>query len=308
MNNKPIIMSHHSSSSRWLGPIGQLIRPTLDFLPVLPPLPKLQPSQPPTPPSAAALTPGLLSGFAEPERFRGATPRPSPFPSLGFAIAGGRPREPRGGRSAARLTPFRGFRRLVCADHLVLGAGGLASRAPPSLGITTDNKSTKDIIAGEVRTHEKDMRFEKEEREEEEEEYVLLELDDCLYSDIQPGAPYGLDTLTPTLILGDDLKMIGEYEETIGTCYLFSETNAPPKPIHREIPPSGENMDKQGTSSSKDVPSKEVKHLASVQKILKFRSINMDHEQHKTCMDNDKEISATDRLFGRKYQRRRRKQ
>jgi general transcription factor 3C polypeptide 6 len=26
--------------------------------------------------------------------------------------------------------------------------------------------------------------------EEEEEEYVLLELDDCLYSDIQPNAPY----------------------------------------------------------------------------------------------------------------------
>ncbi|AQL09915.1 Transcription factor TFIIIC tau55-related protein [Zea mays] len=63
--------------------------------------------------------------------------------------------------------------------------------------------------------------------EEEEEEYVLLELDNCLYSDISPGAQFvlsGLDTLTPTLIVGDNLKMVGEYDETIGTCYLFSES------------------------------------------------------------------------------------
>ncbi|XP_014753279.1 uncharacterized protein LOC100827200 isoform X3 [Brachypodium distachyon] len=111
-----------------------------------------------------------------------------------------------------------------------------------------------------------------EEDKEEEEEYILLELDDCLYSDIQPNAPYilsivplgvicannwsihvkrgtpgdkildpplmpptvhrlvhfttlGLDTLTPTLVVGDGLKMIGEYEETVGTCYLFSESD-----------------------------------------------------------------------------------
>ncbi|AQL09917.1 Transcription factor TFIIIC tau55-related protein [Zea mays] len=47
--------------------------------------------------------------------------------------------------------------------------------------------------------------------EEEEEEYVLLELDNCLYSDISPGAQFvlsGLDTLTPTLIVGDNLKMV----------------------------------------------------------------------------------------------------
>lgn len=115
--------------------------------------------------------------------------------------------------------------------------------------------------------------------EEEEEEYVFLELDDCLYSDIQPNAPYilsGLDTLTPTLIVGDGLKMIGEYEETIGTCYLFSESEAAPKPVHGETAPPKENRDKQG-SSSKEAPSKEVKHVASVQKILKFRSIGEDH-------------------------------
>ncbi|CAM0944413.1 unnamed protein product [Alopecurus aequalis] len=118
-----------------------------------------------------------------------------------------------------------------------------------------------------------------EEEEEEEEEYVFLELDDCLYSGIQPNAPYilsGLDTLTPTLIVGDGLKMIGEYEETVGTCYLFSESDAPPKPVHGETAPPKENRDKQG-GSSKEAPSKEVKHLASVQKILKFRLIGEDH-------------------------------
>ncbi|BAF15299.1 uncharacterized LOC4336478 [Oryza sativa Japonica Group] len=141
-------------------------------------------------------------------------------------------------------------------------------------------------------THEKDKQFEKEGEEGEEEEYVLLELDDCLYSDVQPNASYvlsGLDTLTPTLILGDGLKMIGEYQETIGTCYLFSETNAPPKPIHGEMAPPEENKDKQA-SCSKEVPSKEVKHLASVQKILKFRSINADHEQRRAYRDNEREI------------------
>nr|CAJ86381.1 OSIGBa0155K17.8 [Oryza sativa] len=102
-------------------------------------------------------------------------------------------------------------------------------------------------------------------------------------------AGVGLDTLTPTLILGDGLKMIGEYQETIGTCYLFSETNAPPKPIHGEMAPPEENKDKQA-SCSKEVPSKEVKHLASVQKILKFRSINADHEQRRAYRDNEREI------------------
>lgn len=41
-------------------------------------------------------------------------------------------------------------------------------------------------------THEKDKQFEKEGEEGEEEEYVLLELDDCLYSDVQPNASYVL--------------------------------------------------------------------------------------------------------------------
>ncbi|CAL5015793.1 unnamed protein product [Urochloa decumbens] len=140
-------------------------------------------------------------------------------------------------------------------------------------------------------TNEKDKRIEEEE-EVEEEEYVLLELDPCLYSDISPGAPFvlsGLDTLTPTLTVGDGLKMIGEYEETVGTCYLFSESEAELKPPCDETTPSEANTDKPA-SSSKEAPSKEVNHLASVQKILKFRPINAEHPQHKAYQHKDKEI------------------
>jgi len=124
-------------------------------------------------------------------------------------------------------------------------------------------------------THVKDKQIEEEEVEEE--EYVLLELDHCLYSDISPGAPFvltGLDTLTPTLTVGG-LKMVGEYEESVGTCYLFSESDAESKPPSDETTPSDENKNKPA-GSSKQAPSKEVNHLASVQKILKFRPINAE--------------------------------
>nr|CBG76448.1 OO_Ba0013J05-OO_Ba0033A15.35 [Oryza officinalis] len=179
-----------------------------------------------------------------------------------------------------------------------------------------------------AKTHEKDMQSEKEE-EGEKEKYVLLELDDCLYSDGQPNASYvlsGLDTLTPTLILGDGLKMMWSMDLLIVIeilCALdslqpyianwriprdywhmlfvlrnnyfvqcsnpFLLSDAPPKPIHGEMAPPEENKDKQA-NCSKEVPSKEVKHLASVQKILKFRSINADHEQRRAYRDNEKEI------------------
>jgi len=99
-------------------------------------------------------------------------------------------------------------------------------------------------------THVKDKQIEEEEVEEE--EYVLLELDHCLYSDISPGAPFvltGLDTLTPTLTVGG-LKMVGEYEESVGTCYLFSESDAESKPPSDETTPSDENTNKPAGSSN----------------------------------------------------------
>ncbi|KQJ83725.1 hypothetical protein BRADI_5g16490v3 [Brachypodium distachyon] len=101
----------------------------------------------------------------------------------------------------------------------------------------------------------------------------------------------GLDTLTPSLVVGDGLKMIGEYEETVGICYLFSESDAQPKPIHGEAARAKENKDRQTSSSKegmKEAAPKEVKHLASVQKILKFRSINDDYEHPRAYKHKDK--------------------
>ncbi|CAD6201668.1 unnamed protein product [Miscanthus lutarioriparius] len=175
--------------------------------------------------------------------------------------------------------------------------------------------------------------------EEEEEEYVLLELDNCLYSDISPGAPFvlsGLDTLTPTLIVGDSLKMVlyccryfvlsctGCYFEIPNSFIRVSGSNLLTKRASpnanalfndrsenmkkllapaiyslkvklnqnlqvNEMAPSEENTDKPA-SSSKEAPSKEVNHLASVQKILKFQPINAEHSQYRAYQHKDKEL------------------
>ncbi|KAF3322365.1 general transcription factor 3C polypeptide 6 [Carex littledalei] len=93
-----------------------------------------------------------------------------------------------------------------------------------------------------------------------EEEFVFLDLDDCVYSDIPPNAPFvlsGLDTPSPILQIGDHLKLIGEYQETIGTCYIFSESDA----LSNELCPNDQSH----------APHKQVKPLASLQKILKFK-------------------------------------
>lgn len=61
-----------------------------------------------------------------------------------------------------------------------------------------------------------------------EEEHVLIDLDDVFGQvHIPPNAPYvlsGLDTPNPILIIDENIKLIGEYEETIGTCLIFKET------------------------------------------------------------------------------------
>ncbi|XP_042992547.1 uncharacterized protein LOC122318886 isoform X1 [Carya illinoinensis] len=60
-----------------------------------------------------------------------------------------------------------------------------------------------------------------------EEEFVLLDINSVSGQlDIPSNAPYvlsGLDTLNPVLIIDEKLKLIGEYEETIGTCLVFTE-------------------------------------------------------------------------------------
>eukprot|EP00262_Sarcandra_glabra_P007091 TRINITY_DN19663_c0_g1_i2.p1 TRINITY_DN19663_c0_g1~~TRINITY_DN19663_c0_g1_i2.p1 ORF type:complete len:120 (+),score=21.86 TRINITY_DN19663_c0_g1_i2:99-458(+) len=93
---------------------------------------------------------------------------------------------------------------------------------------------------------------------EDEEEYVLLDLDGvCGQTDIPPDTPYVLS--------------IGEYQETIGTCFVFSESDNTPV-VHEETGPSEANlfMGKCIVNTNQAL-SKQVKPVARLHKILKFR-------------------------------------
>ncbi|MED6143521.1 hypothetical protein PIB30_007137 [Stylosanthes scabra] len=115
---------------------------------------------------------------------------------------------------------------------------------------------------------------------EDEEEYVLLDLDAVTnIVNIPPNAKYiltGLDTLNPVLIIDDKLKLIGEYEETIGTCIAFTEQDKPV--VHEESGPSDANLF-SGTRiiDSNQPPTKQVKPLCKLHKVLKFK-ISPDSE------------------------------
>ncbi|KAL6998387.1 hypothetical protein U1Q18_008513 [Sarracenia purpurea var. burkii] len=113
---------------------------------------------------------------------------------------------------------------------------------------------------------------------EDEEEYLLLDLDGVSGQvDIPPNAPYvlsGLDTLNPVLVINNKLKLIGEYEETIGTCFVFSEREAAPV-VHEEMGPSEANLfSGKFIMDPKQAPDKEVKPIARLQKILRFRLLS----------------------------------
>ncbi|KAK3037930.1 hypothetical protein RJ639_031821 [Escallonia herrerae] len=113
---------------------------------------------------------------------------------------------------------------------------------------------------------------------ENEEEYVLLDLDDVYGQvDIPQNAPYvlsGLDTLNPTLVIDNKLKLIGEYKETIGTCFVFSESESTPV-AHEETGPSEVNLfSGKFVVDPKQSPTKQVKPIARLQKILKFRVVS----------------------------------
>ncbi|KAJ7948630.1 TFIIIC transcription factor [Quillaja saponaria] len=110
---------------------------------------------------------------------------------------------------------------------------------------------------------------------EDEEEYVLLDLDGIAGElDIPPNAPYvlsGLDTLNPVLIIDDKFKLIGEYEETIGTCIVFTEQDAAPI-VHEVTGPSETNLfSGKCIIDSNQPPTKQVKPVCQLQKVLKFR-------------------------------------
>ncbi|XP_073313283.1 uncharacterized protein [Primulina huaijiensis] len=110
---------------------------------------------------------------------------------------------------------------------------------------------------------------------EEEEEYVLLDLDSVSADiNIPQDAPYvlfGLDTLNPILIIDNKIKLIGVYEETIGTCIIFDESEVAPI-AHQQAGTSETNLlSSRRLMDPKQTPAKQVNPLASLHKVLKFR-------------------------------------
>ncbi|CAN6469748.1 unnamed protein product [Victoria cruziana] len=119
---------------------------------------------------------------------------------------------------------------------------------------------------------------------EREEEYVLIDLDDAHGQvDISPNSSYtlsGLDTTTPILTIGDKV-LIGEYQETIGTCLVFSETTEEQAP----------SIDKESRSADAELfvgksaadpnkkPSKQLNTVCKLHKILKFRLQSDDNSK-----------------------------
>ncbi|KAG4120839.1 hypothetical protein ERO13_D11G168400v2 [Gossypium hirsutum] len=127
--------------------------------------------------------------------------------------------------------------------------------------------------------------------EEEDSEYVLLDLETVRGQiDIPPNAPYtlsGLDTMNPILIIDKKVKLIGEYEETIGTCFVFSEDEASPV-VHEETGPSEANLfSGKYILDPNQAPRKQVKPVARLQKILKFRLLLDEDVQVETNSQNN---------------------
>ncbi|XP_004297589.1 PREDICTED: general transcription factor 3C polypeptide 6-like isoform X2 [Fragaria vesca subsp. vesca] len=107
-----------------------------------------------------------------------------------------------------------------------------------------------------------------------EEEYVLLDLDSVSSQfEIPENAPYvlsGLDTMHPVLIIDDKLKLVGEWEETIGTCLIFREGSSPVS--HEETGPSEANLFAGKCIVDQNVyQCKQVNPLGCAYRRLKFR-------------------------------------
>ncbi|XP_014504047.1 uncharacterized protein LOC106764293 isoform X1 [Vigna radiata var. radiata] len=109
---------------------------------------------------------------------------------------------------------------------------------------------------------------------EDQDEYVLLDLDSVSnFINFPANAKYvltGLDTLNPVLIIDDKFKLIGQYEESIGTCLAFTEQDAPL--VHEETGSSEVNLfSRTRLIDSSQTPTKQVKPLCQLHKILKFK-------------------------------------
>ncbi|PPD93026.1 hypothetical protein GOBAR_DD10058 [Gossypium barbadense] len=97
----------------------------------------------------------------------------------------------------------------------------------------------------------------------------------------------GLDTMNPILIIDKKVKLIGEYEETIGTCFVFSEDEASPV-VHEETGPSEANLfSGKYIIDPNQAPRKQVKPVTRLQKILKFRLLLDEDVQVETNSQNN---------------------
>ncbi|XP_047982731.1 uncharacterized protein LOC125223571 [Salvia hispanica] len=116
--------------------------------------------------------------------------------------------------------------------------------------------------------------------EEDEEEYVLLDLDGVApHIRIPENAAYvltGLDTLNPILVIDNNIKLIGEYTETIGTGLIFGESDA------------GREQE-AGPSEAKKTQAKQVNPTGQLTKVLKFKlclePTSKDLLNHNGCRD-----------------------
>lgn len=132
----------------------------------------------------------------------------------------------------------------------------------------------------------------------EEAEYILLELEDGLVPPATncPFSLSGLDTMNPILELGDGTKLIGHYEETIGTCLIFSEQDEGETDFQQntEVDDSGQEEPKgakndsafepnplyvKGFPESNPAKRKRAQPVCCLQKKLKFRAIIENDEK-----------------------------
>nr|GMD87473.1 general transcription factor 3C polypeptide 6 isoform X1 [Ipomoea batatas] len=138
-----------------------------------------------------------------------------------------------------------------------------------------------------------EQNFQRHDDELKEEEYVLMDLDSV--SDqisIPPNAPYvlsGLDTLNPILTIDGKIKLIGEYVETIGTCLVFGESDAPPV-VHEETGPSDANLfSGKCIADPKQASAKRVNPITQLQKIIKFKLLREGENDDENVKANDDE-------------------
>ncbi|KAJ7554806.1 hypothetical protein O6H91_05G010000 [Diphasiastrum complanatum] len=124
------------------------------------------------------------------------------------------------------------------------------------------------------------------------EEYVYLDLEDIFHgAQIPPNCSYtlsGLDTMTPILTIGGDLKLIGEYEDVVGSYIIFSEKEevvekkefAEDRSIDQSQAPQQSSADYKSTE-------KKVEGVCCLQKKIKFRVMDQNRNQLEILKDKE---------------------